>query len=400
MTRTVPRLAHPAVLFGALAGLLGSLLVAAYAAAPANAAPLNWCADGKPAPCLVSATRDGVAVDPSTVTVDRYSAGEAADNTGFTISGLGAADLGHTYVVTMKIGSMVPRIVDGWGRNGRTERYIDADGDWAVRITVQPAHMLMSCSYDPAVGDTTCPGTAAPADEIYNVGIRLSDAAWYGDSAAARDKLWGLESYSDIQLFWYPPSITVSTAGVVTMDFLMQNAHFFPDGSTTFHGTANMRIPNRVLRDLYGIPDPETMTDGSFTSTSTSGSVASYQEIGDDAWRIDLTGVTFSRQHLELQRGVITPTRPTDTRTTRVSGHKGRVGYSLSKPRGARVTGYDARCVSAGGHVVTATRTGDSSPVTVTGLHRGTAYMCKVRARSKAGKGTWSLGVRMPAHSS
>jgi hypothetical protein len=142
---------------------------------------------------------------PAAVTVDRYSAGEAAHNTGFTISELGAADLGQTYVVTMKIGSMVPRIVDGWGRNGRTQRFIDADGDWAVRVTVEPAHMLMSCEYDPGVGDTACPGTAATADEIYNIGMRVSDAAWYADSAAERDKLWGLESYSDIPLFWYPP---------------------------------------------------------------------------------------------------------------------------------------------------------------------------------------------------
>jgi hypothetical protein len=158
-----------------------------------------------------------------------------------------------------------------------------------------------------------------------------------------------------------------------------------------------MRIPNGVLRDLYGVPDPATMTDGSFASTSTSGSVSSYQEAGDDAWRIDLTDVTFSRQHLKLKRGVITPTRPAATKATRLAATTGRVAYHLATPRGAKVTGHDVRCVSPGGHVVTALKQGNSGPVPVVGLHRNTSYICKVRARSQAGPSTWSLGVRLPA---
>jgi len=389
----------------AVSGLLGCLLVTASATQPAQAVELNWCDEGKTGPCIVSATRDGVDVDRDVyqVTVDRYTGPDALHNTGFTINkagvtpyGLGADEMGHTFVVTMKTGPVVPRVIDGWGRNGTSQRFHDADGDWAVRVTVHAAHMLMSCEYDAAVGDTTCPATASVDDELRYVVMRVSDAAWYSDVTSERDKLWGLESYSDIQLFWYPPFIAVAPSGTVTMDFLMQNAHAYNDG-TPFTGTANMRIPNRVLRGLYGIPDPETMTAGSFATSSTSGSVSSYQEAGDDAWRVDLTGVTFSKQHLRLKRGTITPTRPVITRTKRLTGTTGRVAYTLSTPRGAKVTGYEVRCVSAAGHTVRRSTSTPTSPLTVKDLHRRTAYTCKVRAGSKAGWSTWSLGVKLAA---
>lgn len=384
----------------ALTGLVGGLMVAVLTP-PAQAAPVHYCDDGKPAPCLVSVLRNGTPVDRDVylATVDGYTPPEDKHTTGFTLSkagvahGLGPGELGATFTVTMKTGTIKPRVIDGWGRNGRSTRYVDSDGDWAVKIVVKPADMLMSCHDTDGDGVVTCPATAAPADHITYVVMRISDASWHGSTEAARDRLWGLESYSDIQLFWYPPSITTS-GGVVTMDFLMQNAHSYPDGST-FHGTANMRIPNRVLRDLYGIPAPETMTAGSFTSTSTSGSVASYQETGDDAWRVDLTGVTFSKQHLKLKRGVITPTRPDVTRTKRVSAGSARLTFVTSKPRGARVKGYQVRCVSGGGHVVQALKSTTRSPVSISGLRRGAAYTCKLRARSQVGWSTWSFGHKV-----
>lgn len=382
----------------ALTGLVGGLLVAVLTP-PAQAAPVHYCADGKPAPCLVSVLRNGTPVDRSVyvATVDGFQdPTEAKHTTGFTLNktgvtrGLGPGELGSIFTVTMKTGTIKPRVIDGWGRNGRSTRYVDGDGDWAVKIVVKPADMLMSCSGAPIV----CDETAEPEDHISYVVMRISDAWWHGSSERVRDQMWGLESYSDIQLFWYPPSITTSSTGVVTLDFLMQNAHNYPDGST-FHGTANMRIPNQVLRDLYGIPAPETMTDGSFTSTSTSGSVASYQETGDDAWRVDLTGATFSRQHLKLKRGVITPTRPDVTRTKRVSAGAAQLSFVTSKPRGARVKGYQVRCVSGGGHVVQALKTTTRSPVSISGLRRGAAYTCKLRAKSQVGWSTWSLGHKV-----
>jgi len=377
----------------ALLGLLSGGLIA-LAAAPAHA-DYRWCSDvSGVAPCIVSVTRDGVAVtDHFAINRDTYSGDDVNHYTGWTLVSLTAADIGHTYKVVMKTGSIKPRIVSGWGAEGHASKSQDGSGDWISTISLQPVEMLMSCN-NPS--PPYCPFTAAPGDKQVQGQVSISDATWYDPDPAVADHLDGLEQYSNINLFWYPPAITTSTTGVTTMDFLMENSHE-DSAHTEFQGQANVRLPNKVLREFYGIPNPETMVDGSFTSTTTSGTVDSHQETGDDAWRIDLAGVTFSKQHLKLKRGVITPTRPTITRTTRISATSARLVYTLSKARGAKPTGYDARCISAGGHVATHTKLTPTSPISVGGLKRGTSYVCKVRARSKAGPSAWSLGVRVAA---
>ena len=251
--------------------------------------------------------------------------------------------------------------------------------------------MLMSCTSSGG-GAITCPAEAAAANHIQYIVARIDDGYWFGDTDAERDRMWGLEAYSDINLFWYPPAITVASDGVVTMDFLMMNSHSY-FGGATFYGHANVRLTNNVLRELYGIPNPETMTPGSFTSTTTSGTVTSTPEAGDAAWLVTLDGVTFSKQHLRLTRGVITPTRPRAVRTVRVNAHRGKV-FGASSPRGAKVRGYAARCV-AGRHVVTGSAT--TSPVVVSGLHTGRRYECRITARSKAGPSRASAVVVLPA---
>jgi hypothetical protein len=377
----------------ALVGLVGGGLVA-LGVAPAYA-DYRWCSDvGDVAPCIVSASRDGVAItDHTAVNRDEYSVSDVDHYTGWTLNYLTSADLGHTYKVVLKTGSIKPRVVSGWGAQGHATRSQDSSGDWFSTVTLRPVRMLMSCN-NPS--EPYCPFTASPPDDRIEAHVDINDASWYSADPAEADKIDGLEQYSNINLFWYPPTITTSSTGVVTMDFLLENSH--EDAShVAFRGQANVRLPNKLLRLFYGIPAPETMVDGSFTSTTTSGSIASYQETGDDAWRIDLTGVTFSKQHLKLKRGVITPTRPTITKATRATATSAKLAYTLSKPRGARVTGYDARCVSPSGQVVSRTKTVPTSPIVVGNLKRGTAYTCRVRARSKVGPGGWSLAAKVRA---
>jgi len=385
----------------ALAGLLGGGLAAlSVTASEAGVVDPQWCSDGRPAPCIVSAFKDGTTDlhgSPTyTVFVDTYiDPVEKLHNTGWTVSGATASDVTHDFTVVLDTGSIKPRIVNAKGLHGSTTRWMDSgSGHWMIKITARPAEMLETCS-NPS--PPYCPVTAPDGSVQYELNPHIDDATWYSSNPAEADKLNGLDQFSNINLLWYPPTITTSSTGVVTMDIAMENSHYYPDGTTVFHGQAEIRLPNRILRELYGIPNPETMVDGSFSSTSTSGTVSSHQETGDDAWRINLTGMTFSRQHLRLKRGTITPTRPTITRTTRLSATSGRIAYSLSRARGAKVTGYDARCVSAGGHVVTKTKTTPTSPISVGGLRRGTSYTCKVRARSKVGPSTWSLGVKLAA---
>lgn len=387
-----------------LLSLLVAPLVVASSTQPAKAADPQYCDEGKVAPCIVTAKRDGVDVVRSVyqVSVDTYTPPDDLHETGFTITkagvspyGLGADELTHSFEVTMNTGTIVPRVVDGLGIDGSTQRWF-ADGHWNVRITVKPADMLAGCYFDVGVGDTVCPTTATSENVRQYINMRVSDATWYSTIESEKDTLYGLESYSNIELFWYPPNITVSPAGVVQMDFLMQNSHEYADG-TDFIGSAKMRIPNRTMRGLYGIPNPDTMVDGSFTSTTTSGSVSSEQDLADSSWRINLTGATFSEQHLRLKRGVIVPTRPTNLVATRIDAHTGKVAFTKATARGALPTGYKIRCVSGGGHVVTNTKTTPTSPIRIGGLRRGVGYDCRVRATSKAGLGTWSIVERMPA---
>jgi len=370
-------------------GLLLAATLLAVPAAPAQAADPQFCSDGRAAPCLETILRDGAAVDPLVYSamVDLYTPPEDAHNTGFTLLKNGSyqltGELGHTFSVTMNTGSIKPRVVSGWGIDGAADRSFDGS-DWHVTVTVQPADMLMSCI------DTACPTTATAETHYTQVGVHVDDASWYADGGGDPDALNGIDVFSNVNLLWYPPAITVDPAGVVTMDVAMKNSHFYPDGTTVFLGHAMIRLPNQVLHDLYGIPNPATMTPGSLVSTATSGTTTSTPSGG--GWDIVLDGMTFSKQHLRLTTGTIVPTRPGKLDAARTGVRRGKV-FAASSARGAKVTGFSARCV-AGSDVVTASA--KASPVVVTGLRAGRAYDCRVRALSKAGPSPASAVVRIP----
>ena len=383
----------------ATVGLLASgLVVLSTSSSEAGPTP-QWCSDGREAPCIVSAFKDGTTnlhgSGTYSVSVDTYSdPTEAMHNTGWSIFGFSPADVDSDFTVTLDTGTIKPRIVNAKGLHGSTLRWMNGDtGHWMIKITARPAEMLETCSLP---GPTFCPVTAPDGSVQYELNPHIDDAYWNNTDGRTPDELDGLDQFSNINLLWYPPTITTGTSGVV-MDIEMQNSHYYPDGVTEFHGKAEIRLPNHIMRELYGIPNPETMVDGSFSSTTTSGTVDSHQEVGDDAWRINLNGMTFSKQHLKLKRGVITPTRPASPHATRTSATTAKVAFGKSLPRGAKVTGYQARCVSAGGDVVTKTKTTPTSPVYLGGLHGGTSYTCKVRALSKVGPSTWSLGAKLAA---
>jgi hypothetical protein len=382
----------------ALLSLLVAPLVVASSTQPAQA-DYRWCADvGGVGPCIVSLKRDGVLITSHVtynVNRDTYDvpSGEYLHNTGFTVTGLTAADVGHEFEVVMKTGGIKPRVISGWGADPTTNRSWDGS-DWVVTVRADAVKMIQSCNN---LVEPLCDYTGEPGSTRYEMQANINDADWYSTDPTTADQLHGLDQFSNINLFWYPPAITTSSTGAVTMDFLMQNAHEFEDGTTVFQGQADIRLPNRVLRAFYGIPNPETMVDGSFTSTSTSGTVSSAQELGDDAWLVDVSNVTFSKRHLKLTRGVIVPKRPTNLVPTRIDAHTGKVAFTKAQARGALPTGYKIRCESGGGHVVTNTKTTPTSPIRIGGLRTGVGYDCKVRATSKAGLGTWSLVVRMRA---
>jgi hypothetical protein len=148
------------------------------------------------------------------------------------------------------------------------------------------------------------------------------------------------------------------------------------------------------LREVYGIPAPETMTPDSLASSVSGGvgTIHTYQEAGDDAMHVDVSNVSFSLHRLKVRRGTITPTRPSHIVGKRTTQHRARIGFLGSTPRGARVSGYRVRCIATGSRVAAS---GRRSPVVVSGLTPGRAYTCRVQATSKAGPSRWSAAVQV-----
>lgn len=391
-----------------------SLIAAAVPAASvpaAQAAPgdpeSRWCSAVAP-PCVEHAYRDGVEFfsgDPtydvtfpwwgtaSSTPHERFFQVQKSTGSGWSYD-LGAAERGHRFKIVWNLGGMEPRVVWGWANSLGVARAIPVTGPNRLTVVLEPVRRVQCpagvCSDPPA------------ADNVIEAQIYgwISDASFWGSTEAEHDQLTGLNSFTNTDYTTVQPDIVVDpVTGSATMTIRMNNVHAYPDG-TIFRGFQKLRLPNRMLREVYGIPDPATMTPGSLSSSVSGGvgTISTWQEAGDDAMHVDVSGVTFSARRLTVRRGTIVPTRPTNVRAVRVTAHRGRLAFTLSRPRGARVTGYRARCVIVGGSsVVLAEKSEPTSPVVVRGLRARTAYDCRVRATSRAGLGPWSAVVRMRA---
>ncbi len=370
----------------------GLVAVAGVTASPASSADgvYRWC-DASPAPCLERLFVDGVEqLDHSlgalyNVHFEFFGGGvPASEMFQVYVHKGGGYNLGASterFRMVLDTGTLRPRVVDGWASAVAVSRAPDPAGlHHHVTVAAQPSEHLAACTY-PA-GVLTCPYTADAEDSVRQVGLTLDSGAWWGDS----DQVNGLEYFSNIDVGGIPPDYNPDTG---TLSFLLANAHRRADLSV-YQGRAEFRLPNRFVRDIWGVPDPETMTSSSLAATlgSGTGAIDIYQEAARDAMRIDLSGVTFSKRRLKVTLGNIKPTRVRITKAKRVTASKGRVVFTKAKPRGAKVRGYQARCVS-GKHVVLAQ--GRYPSVVVTGLRAGRTYTCKVRAKSKVGPGRYSV---------
>jgi hypothetical protein len=399
----------------AIAALVGSGLVTVgtttgVAAAGPTTIPsteLGWCATS-PAPCIVSATRDGSTVsasDPSwdvagtsfTLNGSRTISFHVARKSGPDPFELGPDALDDRWVITLDTGTIVPRVVTGHGKDATTGRTPDGDGTYHLTVGATPVVVVEDC--DTSVWPWTCDGTATKERIGYLDGQVTDYGAW--TDAAQRRSMYGLDYWTNITVTSVPPEIVPDPASGEEMLLIRMAApHFRTDGTTLFRGSSELRIPNAFLKETYGIPNPATMTGVSLAPAVSGGvgTIRVFPSAAGDAMLVDVDDVTFSTRVLRVRRGTIVPTRPTKARAVRVAPHRGKVAFAKSRARGAKVTGYRARCVAVRGtHVVTATKTVPRSPVVVRKLRSGKAYACKVRATSRAGAGPWSGTVRMRA---
>ncbi|QZY29715.1 fibronectin type III domain-containing protein [Nocardioides coralli] len=381
-----------------LGGLLAAGLVV-LPATPSVADPADWCsAPGATAPCIVSVKRDGVGITPTDpvwqVDLSVFDAGHdvqwnLAQNGAYELTGAAAG----RWEVVLDVGTMVPRVNFGAGRNGEVVRTDDGDGTWTVSMTAEPTLVAEGCAASPF--PWPCPTNAT--DEDLRLASQLLDWHFWSD-ATQRRAFFGVDFWTNVEVTSFPPGVTYDDAtGIATMRLDFGAPHFESDGTTVYRGHFEAVLPNDFLRENFFIPDPGTVTPASLVVAG-AGPISSSSVVKStpaSPAEIEVTDMTFSVRRLKVRTGKVVPTRPTNLRASRTAARTGKVGYDKAKPRGAKVTGYKARCVSPRGAVETAKRKKNKAPVTVRGLSRGTRYTCRVRALSRVGPGPWSGKVNL-----
>ena len=358
----------------------------------------RWCSpvDTYPAPCLVSVKRNGVSLAKTDTQFEVQSTGRFPVS-GFPYFGFLVAQApgGTTPLATtdtwefyFDTGTLDPNNTSAFAGVPDVDRLPDGDGTYHLRYTAKPILYTHGCDTESLSWPWFC--TSVATDEEVKLAVEVQDRT---DEFALFHSAQSPQGVNGIFL-------ETATDGSRYLSSEMVNSHSRADG-TVFQGEVRFRMPYGMLRDSFGVPDPSTMVASSLAGTvnggTTIGTFTVFHDPDGGGMFVDITDLTFSVKRIKVKRGVITPRRPTELRATRLDAHVGRVGYTLAQPRGAKPTGYKIRCVSGGGHVVTNRKYEPTSPIRAFGLRKGVAYTCKVRATSKAGDGTWSLGIRMPA---
>ncbi|WP_183406995.1 fibronectin type III domain-containing protein [Nocardioides marmorisolisilvae] len=394
-----------------------ALIVAGLVALGASTAPpalgaepvVPYCSAPAAPPCIVRLTRAAVDVDPN---LYRVVWNEKAPSSGFyswyfetftggawraDMSADGTDETTQVFKLVLDFGSFNPVTYAGQGSSDFENPVYRSvvDGHYRISITASPINRLTGCDFN--VDPPSCPtyGTADDDVEGYLDGV-VNDARWFGETAAEHRIIGGFSDLHNTEYTGGPPVIvTDPVTGSSTMTFTLRNTHAYADHTTVFHGNQQLRLPNSMLREVYGIPDPDTMSPGSLATSlggSGTGTITVHPEADHTGVVVYVTGVTFSTRTVRIKRGIIVPLAPTHLSSWRISAASGRIYFTKATPRGSRVTSYLARC-QHGSSVKTAN--GYSTGVTFSNLARNTSYSCRVRARSKAGYGPWSALVHL-----
>lgn len=393
----------------ALVGLLAALL--AWVAPPSTAAPSDWCAVDPAPPCVVSATRNGVVVEPDSPDWDiaiqavdlasgeRTVLWEVQDKGEADPIDLGTAALTDRWVVTLSLGDLFPRVVSGHARAASVVRGEVLGGEGVV-VTARPVAVAGGCDF------RGCP-RIAPAEQDWEARLdgHISDFGHW-TNLNQRFATSGTTYWTNVADTDFPPRVLTDPDGEEVMTLGWRRPHFRADGVTVFEARARLRIPNALLSTAYGIDLPRTLSsiglhltvfssgfDG--RSSSGTGSFRIFQEPDRSAMVVEFRDATFASTNVQIRRGVIVPTAPTNVRAKRVTATRGWLTFRRALPQGSKITGYRASCTNRVGLTLSGSVV-SKSPAVTPRLRRGVHYRCGVRAISKAGGGRSSVLVRMP----
>jgi hypothetical protein len=369
----------------------------------------SWCsADPSLKTCIVSVTRDGAPILASDATYDVYAITANVSGARKVLWGVDptaggsadlSADLGHTFVVTIKT-NVVPRVLDGYGT---AETYArsgpDGGGSYTVTITGQPVEVTDqdSCSY-PAGGPTCTKISAKASAAIFQGEIDDTNYKSYRDGGAYPngfvDSFYGMDMWTNIAETGLPPNLIEGADGN-ELELDLTDHHFEHDGTTLVKGEYYLRIPASFLSTYWGINDPSTLSTGGLAASigAGGGTLTVTVEPGNAGVQVKIANMTFSRRQLKIKLGKVTPRAPTHIKAKRLNGSSAKVTFTASKPRGQKVKGYQLSCRPSQSvtYGMAVTAKSKRSPLTVRGLV-ASRYRCTLRARSKAGYGTLSTG--------
>jgi hypothetical protein len=386
------------VLAATLATLVG--LVVPLVGAPAQATPARphidsseWCVNNQPPPCVVAASRNGVAITPSDPTYAVSAAGSPQGGEFLTqwqisdaqIKGtyatLSPGDAGVPFSITVNVGAHPPRVVDEYaGGVSVTKTYDIGSNTWDV--TVSGTAVEQGVNNDCNASAWTCP----PNDNNTIVAFFGEIGDWQQWTGPVPVEAFdGLNQWTNAELTEIPPQITVNP---LTITENIANSHEL--NGQVFEGFFYAVLPNAVLVAM-GINDPSTLTPVGISASVGTGTVTVTP--GPTSTEIAITGITFSKRTVHIKRGTITPNAPTALTTRRASATVAYLNFRAARPRGSYVRSYQGRCyaVIANPHHPTRYSTSTRSPVKITSLTRGVGYYCQVRARASVGYGPWSI---------
>lgn len=397
MTNRIVLLAATLVTLAGLTVPLGTSAQAGQAvlAAPGRPGifPSEWCGNQAP-PCVMSASRNGVAITQTDPTYAVSAAGSAQSGGEFltqwsiadaqihgTFATLAPGDAGIPFSITVDVGAHPPRVVDEYaGGVSVTDTFDHVTSTWDV--TVSGTAVEQGVNADCNATTFTCPPNETSTIVAFQG--EIGDWQQWPDPAQWND-FNGLDQWTNVELTEIPPQIT---GNPLTISEELGNSHEL--NGQVFEGFWNAVLPNAVLVDM-GINDPSTLTSAGISASVGTGTVTVTP--GPTSTEIAITGITFSPRIVRIKRGTITPNAPAGLRTRRASATVAYLTFRAARPRGSHVRSYEGRCRAP--HRTTHYGTGSRSPVKVRSLVRGVSYVCQVRAKAAVGYGPWSRGRKL-----
>ncbi len=370
------------------------LIGASAQAAPArpDIFPAEWCGNQAP-PCVVAASRDGVAITQSDPTYAVSAAGSLQSDGEFlsqwsiadaqipgSFATLAPADAGVPFSITVNVGTHQPRVVDEYAGGVSVTRTETRSRTW--NVTIAGTGVEQGVNADCNAVAFTCPENET--NTIVAFQGEIGDWQQWSDSAEWHD-FSGLNQWTNVELTAIPPQIT---GNPLTISEQLGNSHEL--NGQVFQGFWSAALPNAFLVDM-GINDPSTLTSAGISASVGTGTVTVTP--GATSTLIAITGITFSARTVHIKRGSITPNAPAGLKTRRASATVADITFRAARPRGSFVRSYEVRCLAP--HHATRYGTRSRSAVKVTGLSRGVSYVCQARAKAAVGYGRWSSGRKL-----